>query len=69
MKDIERGYIVVAESGGLLLGTGTIIETSIRRVFINPEYQHQGIGKISPTNWREKPNAAGRAKTGPVRLQ
>ena len=43
LKDIERGYIVVAESGGLLLGTGTIIETSIRRVFINPEYQSSRI--------------------------
>ena len=62
MKDIERGYIVVAESGGLLLGTGTIIETSIRRVFINPEYQHQGIGKIIANKLERKAKSAGLAK-------
>jgi len=52
----------VAESGGLLLGTGTIIETSIRRVFINPEYQHQGIGKIIATKLERKAKSAGLAK-------
>jgi len=62
MKDIERGYIVVAESGGLLLGTGTIIETSIRRVFINPEYQHQGIGKIIANKLERKAKSAGLVK-------
>ena len=62
MKDIERGYIVVAESGGLLLGTGTIIETSIRRVFINPEYQHQGIGKIIANKLERKAKSSGLAK-------
>jgi N-acetylglutamate synthase-like GNAT family acetyltransferase len=62
MKDIERGYIVVAESGGLLLGTGTIIETSIRRVFINPEYQHNGIGKIIANKLERKAKSSGLAK-------
>jgi len=66
MKDIERGYIVVAESGGLLLGTGTIIETSIRRVFINPEYQHQGIGKNHRHQTGEKSQIGRTGKTGPV---
>jgi GNAT superfamily N-acetyltransferase len=62
LKDLERGYIVVAESGGLLLGTGTIIGTSIRRVFINPEYQHQGVGKIIANKLERKAKSAGLAK-------
>jgi N-acetylglutamate synthase-like GNAT family acetyltransferase len=62
LQDIERGYIVVAESGGLLLGTGTIIGTSIRRVFINPEYQHHGIGKIIANKLERKARANGMAK-------
>lgn len=62
LNDLARGYIVVAESGGLLLGTGTIIGTSIRRVFINPEYQHHGIGKIIANKLERKAGAAGLAK-------
>jgi N-acetylglutamate synthase-like GNAT family acetyltransferase len=62
LQDIERGYIVMAESNGQLLGTGTIIGTSIRRVFINPEYQHHGIGKIIANKLERKARENGMAK-------
>jgi GNAT superfamily N-acetyltransferase len=62
LQDLERGYIVVAESGGLLLGTGTIIGTSIRRIFINPEYQHHGIGKSIAEKLERKARANGLVK-------
>jgi N-acetylglutamate synthase-like GNAT family acetyltransferase len=52
----------MAESDGLLSGTGTIIGTSIRRVFINPEYQHHGIGKIIANKLERKAKANGMAK-------
>ena len=68
LNDLARGYIVVAESGGLLLGTGTIIGTSIRRVFINPEYQHHGIGKIIAKKLERKARAAGLAKLDFIRF-
>ena len=68
LNDLARGYIVVAESSGLLLGTGTIIETSIRRVFINPEYQHHGIGKIIARKLERKAKSAGLAKLDLIRL-
>ena len=62
LQDIARGYIVMAESNGQLLGTGTIIGTSIRRVFINSEYQRHGIGKIIAEKLERKARANGLAK-------
>ena len=46
LKDLATGYIVVAEADGRILGTGTLLGTDVRRVFIDPEYQRHGIGKI-----------------------
>lgn len=46
LNDLNAGYIIFIESGGQILGTGTLLGTNVRRVFINPEYQRQGIGKI-----------------------
>ncbi len=45
LKDSKSGYTLVAESNGKILGTGTLLETNIRRVFIHPSHQHQGLGK------------------------
>jgi N-acetylglutamate synthase-like GNAT family acetyltransferase len=46
LKDMERGYIVVAEANGRLMGTGTLIGSSVRRVFINPPDQGKGSGNL-----------------------
>jgi citrate lyase synthetase len=45
LKDFQSGYTVVAESGGNILGTGTLLGTNIRRVFIHPAHQGQGMGR------------------------
>jgi GNAT superfamily N-acetyltransferase len=44
-KNAVLGYTVVAESSGRLLGTGTLLGANVRRVFVSPTYQHEGIGK------------------------
>jgi N-acetylglutamate synthase-like GNAT family acetyltransferase len=62
LQDIAKGYIVMAESGGQILGTGTLLGTNVRRVFINPEYQRQGIGKIIAEKLERKARANGLAK-------
>lgn len=44
LDDAERGVTVVAASGGRVVGTGTLVEGSIRRVFVAPEHQGKGLG-------------------------
>ena len=45
LNDAENGYCVVAENGGRIVGTGTLLDDGIRRVYIDPSYQKSGIGK------------------------
>ena len=44
LNDAENGYCVVAENGGQIVGTGTLLDDGIRRVYIDPSYQKNGIG-------------------------
>jgi GNAT superfamily N-acetyltransferase len=43
--DLETGYIIVAEHKDKIIGTGTLLDTNIRRVFISPEHQQYGLGR------------------------
>ncbi len=45
LDDAANGRIVVAERDGGIIGTGTIREAHIRRVFIDPACQGCGLGK------------------------
>jgi putative acetyltransferase len=45
-KDANTGYSIIVEFKGSIVGTGTLLETNIRRVFVSPFYQNQGIGKL-----------------------
>jgi len=46
LKTAQDGYIVVAEVQGEIVGTGSLIGGAILRVFVDPAYQKQGIGKM-----------------------
>ena len=46
ISDAATGYTIVAECNGEILGTGTLLGTNIRRVFVRPLHQHRGIGKL-----------------------
>lgn len=41
----QKGEILVAENNGKVIGTGSIVETDIFGVFVDPEFQHRGHGK------------------------
>jgi putative acetyltransferase len=45
-NDAASGYCVVAEKDGELVGTGTLLEDHVRRVYISPQYQKNGIGSM-----------------------
>ena len=44
LNDAEHGYCVVAENDGYIVGTGTLLDDGIRRVYIDPSYQKSGVG-------------------------
>jgi GNAT superfamily N-acetyltransferase len=46
LHDADRGVIIVLEDNGRIQATGTIVETSIRRVFVYPGCQRRGYGKM-----------------------
>ena len=45
LGDGREGYIIILECNGKIIGTGTLLGTNIRRVFIDPSYQYKGFGK------------------------
>ena len=54
LSDAALGYTVIAESNGEILGTGTLLGTNVRRVYVNPSHQREGIGKLIVAEFREK---------------
>jgi GNAT superfamily N-acetyltransferase len=46
LKTAQDGYIVVAEVQGKIVGTGGVIGGAVLRVFVDPAYQKQGLGKM-----------------------
>lgn len=44
-NDATSGYAVVAQSDDEIVGTGILLGTNIRRVFVSPKHQNKGIGK------------------------
>lgn len=44
LDDVTAGYIIIAENVEIL-GTGTLFGTNIRRVYVNPSHQYNGLGK------------------------
>ena len=43
--DASAGCTLVAEVSGRLVGTGTVVGNDVRRVFVEPTCQRQGIGR------------------------
>lgn len=44
-KDIPKGCTFMLELEGKIIGSGSIVESEIKRVFVLPGYQGQGFGK------------------------
>jgi N-acetylglutamate synthase-like GNAT family acetyltransferase len=41
----QKGYTIVVEKDGKVIGTGSLVDVDIFGVFVNPDFQHQGWGK------------------------
>jgi GNAT superfamily N-acetyltransferase len=46
VSDAERGHTVVVHDDGRLVGTGSRLEADVRRVFVRPDHQGRGIGRL-----------------------
>jgi GNAT superfamily N-acetyltransferase len=44
--DAGAGHTLVLDRGGRTLGTGTLLGDEIRRVFVDPAFQKQGLGRL-----------------------
>ncbi len=45
LRDTEEGRMIVLDKAGRILGTGTLVDAEIKRVFVNPACQRQGWGR------------------------
>jgi len=46
LEDASKGLVVVLEHKGRIIGTGTFVEESIKRVFVHPSYQGKCFGML-----------------------
>ena len=54
IQDAHEGLTIVLEIDNNIIGTGTILGNEIVRVFVNPEFQKQGFGKLIMDKLEEK---------------
>lgn len=45
LNDIFKGHFLILTRGEEIIGTGTLLGSNVRRVFVKPEYQNMGLGK------------------------
>jgi ribosomal protein S18 acetylase RimI-like enzyme len=59
LKAAKEGYTVVLEKSNRIIGTVTLIDHYITRVFVNPKFQGQGFGKLLMKKLQTKARSAG----------
>ena len=59
LKSVKKDYIIVLEMDGRIVGTGTLERDEITRVFVLPEYQGLGLGKMIMQTLEEKARSQG----------
>ncbi|MGD0273698.1 MAG: GNAT family N-acetyltransferase [Gaiellaceae bacterium] len=62
VSDAACGHTLVVHSGGVLVATGTRVETNVRRVFVRADRQRRGIGKKVMAELEAEALAAGIAR-------
>lgn len=45
LNDILKGHFLILTCGKEIIGTGTLLGSNVRRIFVKPEYQNMGLGK------------------------
>jgi GNAT superfamily N-acetyltransferase len=59
LEGAEEGHAIVLEQDDRIVGTGTIVDGHIVRVFIEPEYQKLGFGKLIMRKLEAKASSQG----------
>ncbi len=59
LKDAKEGYTIVLEKDNQIIGTGTIVDNHITRVFVDLAFQRQGFGKVIMRKLEERANSLG----------
>ena len=59
LKNAKEGYTIVLEKDNKIIGTGTIVDDHIMRVFVDPEFQKLGLGKLVMQKLEEKALSTG----------
>jgi len=59
LKGAKDGLAIVLEKNGRLIGTATLIDDHIMRVFVEPHFQKIGLGKLLMQKLEQKARSAG----------
>ncbi|MHC4124093.1 MAG: GNAT family N-acetyltransferase [Planctomycetota bacterium] len=59
LKDAKEGYMIVLQKTNRIIGTGTIVDDEIKRVFVEPAFQKNGLGKLLMQKLEKKALSAG----------
>jgi GNAT superfamily N-acetyltransferase len=62
LKGAAKGWTIVLEKHNRVIGTGTIIDSHIMRVFVNPKFQKRGLGKLIMNKLEDKAISSGARK-------
>ncbi len=62
LEDAKKNYVVVIKDKNKIVATGTLIYTHIKRVFVSPDFQGKGLGKMIMGELEQK------AKTNNLKL-
>lgn len=54
LEDARDNHIIVIKDAGKIVATGTLRYTHIKRVFVSPNYQGKGLGKLIMQNLENK---------------
>ena len=46
LKDAKEGYTILLNKDARIVGTGTIVDDHVKRVFVDPAFQGHGFGKL-----------------------
>ena len=58
-RDAEAGCTVAVDNAGRTIGTGTLVGDEIKRVFVDPSVQRQGVGRRIMQYLEEKARSSG----------
>ena len=62
LKGAAKSWTIVLENNTRVIGTGTILNNHIMRVFVNPKFQKRGLGKLIMNKLEDKAISSGARK-------